>query len=488
MAVAFGRYQLLRRLARGGMGQVFLALEPAANRLVVVKRLSPALADDEGFLQMFLEEARLVERLRHPRLVRLYEHGQVEGPAGQPPSYYLAMEYVAGTDLRALQQRSQSQQQPISFAMTCRIIADAAAGLSVAHKTRDEQGELLNLVHRDVSPQNLLVGFDGAVRVTDFGIAKAAGREATVTGIVKGKYPYMSPEQANGHPVDLRSDIFSLGIVLWELLTRRRLFKGDNDLQSLQLVRDCQVPPPSRLVPAVPSGLEKVAMRALAREPERRFQDASAFAEAVEELAHSEGLRVTRSELGAQVRMLFPERAALVQGAQGLDQLQGPAELDAEPEASRSVLPAERKPTPPPEERKAPPRRRTYLRRRDEEAPQVTQAFQVRTPRRRRQLVRVLVGVAVVALAAVVGVVGAMQLFPDPDNKVAGVTVALVSEPPGAEVLIDGRRLGRTPLEYAVGSNAPPVRAVFRLEGYQSVDVAVSAQNAPRLWVRMVRR
>src|SRR4051812_41458475 len=151
MAVAFGRYQLLRKLALGGMGQVFLASEPEANRLVVIKRLAPALAGDPAFLQMFLEEAELVERLSHPRLVRLYEHGRVG------TVYYLALEYISGADLRAIQQRSQAQQQPLSFALTCRIIADAAAGLDAAHKTRDEVGQLLNLVHRDVSPQNLLV-------------------------------------------------------------------------------------------------------------------------------------------------------------------------------------------------------------------------------------------------------------------------------------------------------------------------------------------
>ncbi len=476
MAVAFGRYQLMRKLARGGMGQVLLALEPAAKRLVVIKRLAPALAGDPAFLQMFLEEAQLIERLRHPRIVRLYEHGRSDA------GYYLALEYVQGADLRALQQRCQSQKQPLTFAMTCRIIADAAAGLDAAHKTRDESGGRLDLVHRDVSPQNLLVGLDGAVRVTDFGIAKAVGREQTVTGIVKGKFPYMSPEQANGEPLDRRSDIFSLGIVLWELLTRRRLFKGDTDMQSLQLVRDCQVPPPSRLVPAVPSGLEQVAMRALSKDPDKRFQQAEAMADAVEELTHSDGLRVSRTDLGAHVRRLFPDRAALELGAPGLDLLSSLAELDGEAEPSRS-LPAERPSAVEPE---SPPRRRSHVRYEKEETRAVTQALE-RIPAVRRPP-RKLLAVLVATLALVGGAVAVLLLWPEAETRVAGVTVALTSEPAGAEVLIEGRRLGRTPLEYAVGSNAPPVRAQFRLEGYEPVELPLSAKSAPQLSVRLARR
>jgi hypothetical protein len=238
----------------------------------------------------------------------------------------------------------------------------------------------------------------------------------------------------------------------------------------------------------VPAGLEQVAMRALARDPARRFQDAGTLAEAVEDLARSEGLRSSRADLGAHVRKLFPDRAALAIDAPGLDQLSGPAELDAELEASSSLaLKGSPEAAPAVESaRPLPPRRRTYLRKREDETAGVTQALKMSALPRRRAA-RLLTGALVVGIAGTIGVVAGLSLSPEPGTSVAGVTVAIVSEPPGAEVLIEGRRLGRTPIEYAVGSDAPAVRAQFRLEGYRPVELSLSAKSAPRLWVPLRR-
>ncbi|MGQ0504665.1 MAG: serine/threonine protein kinase [Myxococcaceae bacterium] len=471
MAVAFGSYQLVRRLARSGMGQVFLARDPAKQRLVVIKRLSPELTRTAAFVKMFSTEAKLVQRLDHPRIVHLYEQGEA---SGHP---YLVLEYIAGADLKALLGRAAEMNRPLGFPAICRVVADAAAGLDAAHHATGKDGEPLGLVHRDVSPANLLVGFDGATRITDFGIAKVLDDEGTESGIVKGKYPYMSPEQADFKKLDHRSDVFSLGIVLWELLTRRRLFKGDTDLQSLQLVRDCQVPSPSKLQPAIPAGVEKVAMRALSKEPRKRFSDAGAMAEALEELARSEGLRITRADLGTTVRALFPDRSVLSYDAAGLDELPPELSLDAEsaPPAPVVVEPdASLKPTPP--------RRYAHVRK-PNEGPGVTEAVDDNS---RRPLWIALTALALVAIAWVVGsrYRGASH---SEHPTAAGVTVLLTSEPSGAEVRLDDVRIGRTPLEYAVGSDAPPVSVQFSLEGYVTKQVDVSGKNAPRLKVRLPR-
>src|SRR4051812_45557952 len=250
MAVEYGKYQLLRKIGAGGMGQVYLARTAGSQgfeKLVVIKRILPHLVEDEEFLAMFFDEAKIAARLNHPNLVQIFDLGEANH------SHYLAMEYVPGDDLRRVDVTSRKAQKPIPVGLVCRIIADAAAGLDYAHKAKDTQGKPLGLIHRDVSPQNILVGFDGAVKLIDFGVAKAAGRmQHTASGILKGKYPYMSPEQADGQEMDGRSDQFALGIVCWELLTRQRLFKGESDMHTLRLVKDCLVPKPSSLNPEIP--------------------------------------------------------------------------------------------------------------------------------------------------------------------------------------------------------------------------------------------
>ncbi|MFP2912306.1 serine/threonine protein kinase, partial [Pyxidicoccus sp. 3LFB2] len=333
MAVPFGKYELLRKIASGGMGQIFLAREYGTGfeRLVVLKLILPHLAEDDEFLSMFLDEAGLVARLTHPNLITILDLTEIEG------RHCLAMEYVQGDDVRRLDKFSRAHGKPLPVGLILRIIADAAAGLHYAHEARDPQGKPMRLVHRDVSPQNILVGFDGGVKVIDFGVAKAAtSSQNTATGVLKGKYPYMSPEQANGQSIDARSDLFALGVVMWELLTGKRLFKGESDLMTLRLVKDCQVPRPSQLNPKLPPGLDEILLKALAPTPEARYPDCGAFRLALEDYALNLRLPSSSAHLAAYLREVYAERIATETDPAKLDQLAEDADLDSRSNSSLS--------------------------------------------------------------------------------------------------------------------------------------------------------
>ncbi|MFL5321178.1 MAG: serine/threonine protein kinase, partial [Myxococcaceae bacterium] len=326
MAVDFGRYQLLKKIASGGMGQVFLARTGGSGgfeKLLVIKRILPQLVEDEEFIEMFFDEARIAARLNHPNLVQIFDLDQAEG------SHYLAMEYVAGEDLRRVDKKARAISTPIPLGLILRIISDAAAGLDYAHKARDAQGKPLNLVHRDVSPQNILVGFDGAVKLIDFGVAKAAGRmQHTASGILKGKYPYMSPEQADGQEMDGRSDQFALGIVCWELLTQQRLFKGESDMHTLRLVKDCLVPKPSSLNPEVPPAIDEVVLKALAPKAQDRYRDAAEFRLAIENLLISHSIPASSAHLSAWMQQIYAERIEREADPAVLDELAPSANIE----------------------------------------------------------------------------------------------------------------------------------------------------------------
>ncbi|MFN0061868.1 MAG: serine/threonine-protein kinase [Myxococcaceae bacterium] len=294
----FGPYRLIRRLAVGGMGEVFLAqpldTSRASHRLVV-KRILPHFAEDPDFAQMFLREARFAAQLVHKNLIHIEAVGQ------EDDAPYLAMEYVRGENLSTLLKAVRGRNRPIPLEAAARIAAEVAEGLAHAHAQ--------NLVHRDVSPQNILIGFDGAVKLIDFGIAKAAHEsQPTVTGVLKGKCAYMSPEQAAGDALETRSDVFSLGIVFWEMLTGKRLFKGNNDQMTVRLVMDCRVPPPSRLRSGLPSDVDAWVARVLAKNPNER-PTAQAFAEALRAWVPRQSVAALAPHL-ALLRELFPERAA----------------------------------------------------------------------------------------------------------------------------------------------------------------------------------
>ncbi|OJH39877.1 serine/threonine protein kinase [Cystobacter ferrugineus] len=302
---SYGKYQLLKRIATGGMAQIYLARERGQNRLLVIKRILPHLADNEEFVQMFLDEARIAARLDHPHIVQIYDLGS------QDDSFFIAMEYIHGEDLRRVWKRSERTGQLIPVPFVCRALSEACAGLDHAHKKVDANGKPLNIVHRDISPQNILLTFEGRTKVVDFGIAKAADQATeTRSGVLKGKYSYMSPEQAAGEKVDRRSDIFALGVVLYELLTGVRLFKRSNDVITLQAVIECKVLPPSQANPRVPKDLDPIVMKALAREPGDRYSEAQQLQQALEKWLDVYPQPSSTAHVAAYMKDLYATRLA----------------------------------------------------------------------------------------------------------------------------------------------------------------------------------
>ncbi|MCA9651771.1 MAG: serine/threonine protein kinase, partial [Myxococcales bacterium] len=299
-----GRYTLRHRIARGGMAELYLAQVRGIEgfeRLVAIKLVLPHVADEPAFVEMFLDEARLAARLSHPNIVPVLDLGVADG------EHFMVMEHVHGRDLRqVLAASAEHGGLPLGCALT--IVAEACAGLHYAHELHDERGRPLSVVHRDVSPSNVIVRFDGGVQVVDFGIAKAANRSSvTRTGALKGKAGYMSPEQCRGGTIDRRSDIFGLGILLFETTTCLRLFYGDNDFAVMNRIIDCDYTPPSELVDDYPPELEAIVRRALAKDPEERHPTALALRRAIEDFAHSQGIRLSTADLAEHLRTLFGE-------------------------------------------------------------------------------------------------------------------------------------------------------------------------------------
>jgi serine/threonine-protein kinase len=299
-----GRYQVVGRIATGGMAEVYLAVhgELAGFRTpVVIKKVLPHLACNPEFIDMFLDEARIASLLDHPNVVRIYEVGRSDS------EYFLAMELVQGKPLHALLRRAHDARAAVlEPRLAAFIVAQAASGLHHAHNLTDPLGNTLGLVHRDVSPQNILLSFEGSVKVIDFGVARALGRiTETQTGGMKGKFGYMSPEQARGEDLDLRADIFALGVVLWEAVTGRRLFQRDNDLATMRALIYDPIPNPSTVM-AVAEGLESIIMRALTREPAQRFQTARDLANALERFIVQSG-GASASDLAAVMKTHFAQ-------------------------------------------------------------------------------------------------------------------------------------------------------------------------------------
>lgn len=280
--IPFGNYQLIRRIARGGMAEVFQASQRGPEgfeRTVAIKRILPHLADSPEFIAMFMDEARLAARLSHPNVAHIYEFGKVED------SYFIAMEYIDGIDLAPIILAGARSLLPLAHA--ARITADVAAGLNYAHQAKGPDGRPLGIVHRDISPQNILVSFDGVVKVVDFGIAKAAdAMERTQPGVIRGKYTYMSPEQVRGQKLDARSDVFCLGIVLCELATGQTLFSRVDAMAAMTAIRDGAPPTLRREGKPLPGKLEAIIQRALARDPDHRYPDAASLQLELEQFLH----------------------------------------------------------------------------------------------------------------------------------------------------------------------------------------------------------
>ncbi|MDH3622712.1 MAG: protein kinase [Myxococcales bacterium] len=300
-----GRYEILTQLASGGMASVYVARAQGVagfERLVAIKVLHPHLAYEQEFISMFLDEARLAARIRHMNVVPTLDISDSPGDG-----YFLVMEYIEGNHLGALLGRAAKKGERLPQPFVCRVLVDTLQGLAAAHRLTDENGNQLKLVHRDVSPHNILIGTDGIARLTDFGVAKADVRMAsTRAGQFKGKLSYMAPEQASSNETDQRSDLFSVGIILWESLTGRRLFKGDTNAATLNRLLNDEIIPPSRLSGDV-AHYDEIVMKALSRDPAERFQSADEFAEALDAGAGRTGIAKTR-DVAEVVRALDAEK------------------------------------------------------------------------------------------------------------------------------------------------------------------------------------
>jgi serine/threonine-protein kinase len=343
----FGKYTLLRKLAVGGMAELFLAIQRSVagfEKLIVIKRILPAMNQDRAFIEMFLHEARIAATLSHANIVQIFDVGQVDG------TYFIAMEHVHGEDLRSIVRQMKKKgvtEFPLEHAIS--IVLGMCAGLAYAHEKRDLDGTALNIVHRDISPQNVVVTFSGDVKIVDFGIAKSDTKlnSDTKSGRLKGKVPYMSPEQARGEVVDWRSDIFAVGVMLFELTTGKRLFKGPSEYETLKLICDRDYPRPSEVRQAYPLPLEAIVMRALDKTREGRFQSAREMQGELEEFVRHERLPVSNIALNQFMQGLFEEKLAsqkeaLLQGKQLADiiEMQNPDASDELNRLSQSVLSA----------------------------------------------------------------------------------------------------------------------------------------------------
>jgi serine/threonine protein kinase len=319
-----GRYELIKRIAVGGMGEIYLAKSRGTagfEKTVIIKKILDHLAEEEEFVTKFLDEGRIVVNLTHGNIVPVFDMGEEDG------EYFIAMEYLPARDLRDVltrlrkgdptssdqsssDQSSSDQTSPdrlIPAHLAVHICIEVCKGLDYAHRRTDDAGNPLDIVHRDVSPSNILISKDGEVKIIDFGIARAASRAAkTVSGRIQGKICYMSPEQAGGKSVDARSDVFSTGVVLYEMLTGRRPFQGDSDLQSLDLVRQCQFDTPSDVNPDIPPELDAIVNKALSRDRQTRYQSSDELHVELLEWLYSGGRAVTSQQLSEFVRDLFP--------------------------------------------------------------------------------------------------------------------------------------------------------------------------------------
>ena len=348
----YGPYFLLEKIAVGGMAELFRAKRTGVEgfeKVVAVKRILPHLSDNKEFVDMFIAEAKMVAGLSHPNIVPIFDLGKIE------KSYYIAMEYVHGRDLRSILKRAAERGISIPQDLAVLIASKLSSALDYAHRKKDDQGQKMRIVHRDISPQNILISFEGDVKLTDFGIAKAATKAtAHESGALRGKLLYMSPEQAWGKPMDRRSDIFSLGLVLYEMLTGQRPFLGSSELSILEMVRECRIAPAASVNAAIPEGLAQATMKALARDPAERYADAAGM-QADLEILH-EQRPPTAADISRFMGLLFEqeERGEPVadEHTSGIHRpapaepsgapAEGPAEASAEGEPAKETSPIQK--------------------------------------------------------------------------------------------------------------------------------------------------
>lgn len=318
------------------MAEVFLAKSfgvQGFEKLIAIKRILPTMAEDQEFIQMFIDEAKIAGHLSHANIVPIYELGKI-GDA-----HYIAMEFVWGKDLLHIVNRFRRMQQRMPPAMAAWAGAMMCDGLDYAHSKRDRQGNPLNLVHRDISPQNVLISYEGHVKLIDFGIARAASRSTkTQAGVLKGKFGYMSPEQVRGKPIDHRSDLFAIGTVIYEMITCERLFMGESDVSTLEKVRTVDVAPLSDLVEGVPKMLDEIVLKALAREPDDRYQNAAEMRRDLQRCLATQVEPFGISKMSTWMKEAFAEEIAREKGTLDAYATVGPPSVLKAPEESPAAI------------------------------------------------------------------------------------------------------------------------------------------------------
>jgi len=301
----FGEYKILKKIATGGMAEVFLAKRVGMKgfeKLLAIKRILPQFSENEEFIAMFIDEAKLAAKLTHRNIVQIYDFGSQEG------SYYIAMEYIFGKDLRSILKKSKERGEHLSLAQCAYIIGEAAKGLEYAHTLRDHFGSPLQIIHRDISPQNILISYEGEVMLADFGIAKAASKSTeTRAGILKGKILYMSPEQAWGKSIDRRSDLYSLGVLLYEMITHRKIFDADSEFSMLEKVRSAKVEFPPDIFENIPADFLHVVQKALEKNPDHRYQSAHDMRVDLENYLATTHERLSEKTIANYLKHLFRE-------------------------------------------------------------------------------------------------------------------------------------------------------------------------------------
>lgn len=343
----FGKYTLIDRLAVGGMAEIFLARQEGVEgfeKTIVIKRIRPHLSKQMTFVRMFLNEAKLAAQLNHPNVVQIYDLGKIAD------SYFIAMEYIFGRDMRRVIPKADSLGIPFPMVYALKIASSVCEGLYYAHQKTDLHGGPLNIVHRDVTPENIFVSFDGTVKMLDFGIAKAANQiEQTRAGEIKGKLSYMSPEQCSGRPLDCRSDLFSLGVVLYEWVTGFKLFTGESEVAILKSITEGKIYKPSYFKADIPEAVEAILMKALEKDRDKRYQTAWEMQYDIDQFLSAYEFTPSNIHLSNFLKQLFfdeldEEAARLAStpklGPQGSPEedgvLSSPERLPSLPEAQRS--------------------------------------------------------------------------------------------------------------------------------------------------------
>lgn len=486
---SIGRYEVAGRLATGGMGEILLARMRGPGgfeRAVVIKRILPHLADHESAVRMFLDEARIVAGIRHPNVIQVHEliHDQ--------SNLCIVMEYLEGESLSGVMRRMQTRGKMLDARLCAHVVSELAAGLHAAHELRDADGNPGGLVHRDVSPQNTFITYDGIVKILDFGIAYFhARRTKTETGTLRGKFEYMSPEQCLAKSLDRRSDVFALGVVLYELTTGHRLFRRKNQLLTLRAIVEETVMAPTQVVPGYPRPLEEIVMRALAKDPDERYQSAAEMRRDLVQAAHSASGALPDEALASLMGDLFRERREEKRAM--LTRLRAGDTVDSvpEPEVDEDVE------LPTMDELRA-----SVVITQPTDNASTTEASPVPSRRSRFAMGAVVVGIAGVAVAIAVqrnagtdrtvtgpalsastsesitaeGVVSAPA-----EPPAASVTLHIESSPPNAAVSLSGVERGRTPVDVEVPRGGEAIVIVLERGGYEMLKERVVPDVDQRL-------